>query len=65
MERHHSQYLIKFKLENPATKDELTDIQNLHVELPNDLYQLLQETNGIEGEYGDFSILLQKLKLKI
>ncbi|KKZ93473.1 hypothetical protein B4147_2709 [Bacillus wiedmannii] len=42
-------------LKNPATKDELTDIQKcLHVELPNDLYQLLKETNGIEGEYGDF-----------
>lgn len=38
-------------LKNPATNDELTDIQRcLHVELPNDLYQLLQETNGIEGE---------------
>ncbi|KAB2440850.1 SMI1/KNR4 family protein [Bacillus luti] len=42
-------------LKNPTTNDELTDIQKcLHVELPNDLYQLLQETNGIEGEYGDF-----------
>ena len=50
MERHHSQYLIKFKLEKPSyEKDELTDIQQcIHVELPNDLYQLLQETNGIE-----------------
>ncbi len=29
-------------LKNLATKDELTDIQKcLHVELPNDLYQLL------------------------
>lgn len=63
MERHHSQYLIKFKLENPATKDELTDIQKcLHVELPNDLYQLLQETNGIEGEYGDFIWSASKIK---
>lgn len=42
-------------LKNPATKDEFTDIQQcIHVELPNDLYQLLQETNGIAGEYGDF-----------
>ena len=50
-------------LKNPATKDELTDIQKcLHVELPNDLYQLLQETNGIEGEYGDFIWSASKIK---
>ena len=35
------------------------------MELPNDLYQLLQETNGIEGEYGDFIWSASKLKLKI
>ncbi|ANC08487.1 MULTISPECIES: SMI1/KNR4 family protein [Bacillus cereus group] len=50
-------------LKNPATKEELTDIQQcLHVELPNDLYQLLQETNGIEGEYGDFIWSASKIK---
>ena len=50
-------------LKNPATNDELTDIQQcIHVELPNDLYQLLKETNGIEGEYGDF--IWSALKIK-
>ncbi|GAB6549017.1 MULTISPECIES: SMI1/KNR4 family protein [Bacillus] len=48
---------------NPATKDELTDIQKcLHLEFPNDLYQLLQETNGVEGEYGDFIWSTSKIK---
>lgn len=42
---------LNLSLKNPAMKDELADIQkHLHVELPNDLYQLLQETNGIAGE---------------
>ncbi|MGG0459093.1 SMI1/KNR4 family protein [Bacillus mycoides] len=46
---------LDLRLKNPATKDELTEVQKyLHVELPNDLSHLLQETNGIEGEYGDF-----------
>jgi hypothetical protein len=50
-------------LKKPATKDELADIQKcLHVELPNDLNQLLQETNGIEGEYGDFIWSVSKIK---
>lgn len=50
-------------LKNSATKEELTDIQQcIHVELPNDLYQLLQETNGIEGEYGDFIWSASKIK---
>ncbi|HHY2675926.1 SMI1/KNR4 family protein [Bacillus toyonensis] len=50
-------------MKNPATKDELADIQKwLHVELPNELYQLLQETNGIEGEYGDFIWSASKIK---
>lgn len=50
-------------LKNPATKEELTDIQKcLHVELPNDLYQLLRETNGVEGEYGDFIWSASKIK---
>ncbi|MBM6648318.1 SMI1/KNR4 family protein [Bacillus sp. RIT 809] len=46
---------LDLRLKNPATKDELAEVQKyLHVELPNDLSHLLQETNGIEGEYGDF-----------
>ncbi|MGF2713212.1 hypothetical protein BWGOE3_30340 [Bacillus mycoides] len=46
---------LDLRLKNPATKDELTEVQKyLHVELPNDLSHLLQEINGIEGEYGDF-----------
>ncbi|OXB96313.1 MULTISPECIES: SMI1/KNR4 family protein [Bacillus] len=50
-------------LKNSATKEELTDIQQcLYVELPNGLYQLLQETNGIEGEYGDFIWSASKIK---
>lgn len=50
-------------LKKTATKDELTDIQKcLHVELPNDLYQLLLETNGVEGEYGDFIWNASKIK---
>ncbi|MGG2935896.1 SMI1/KNR4 family protein [Bacillus pacificus] len=50
-------------LKQPAMTDELTDIQNcLHVELPNDLHQLLQETNGVEGEYGDFIWSASKIK---
>ncbi|PHF41216.1 SMI1/KNR4 family protein [Bacillus toyonensis] len=50
-------------LKNSTTKDELTDIQKcLHVELPNVLYQLLQETNGIAGEYGDFIWSVSKIK---
>ncbi|QIW22545.1 SMI1/KNR4 family protein [Bacillus thuringiensis] len=50
-------------LKKTATKDELTDIQKcLHVELPNDLYQLLLETNGVEGEYGDFIWDASKIK---
>ncbi|WP_142955141.1 SMI1/KNR4 family protein [Bacillus cereus] len=50
-------------LKKPAMTDELTDIQNcLHVELPNELYQLLQEINGVEGEYGDFIWSTSKIK---
>ncbi|WP_242251931.1 SMI1/KNR4 family protein [Bacillus cereus group sp. BfR-BA-01379] len=50
-------------LKKTAMTDELTDIQNcLHVELPNELYQLLQETNGVEGEYGDFIWSTSKIK---
>lgn len=42
---------LDLRLKNSATKDELTEVQKyLHVELPNDLSHLLQETNGIEGE---------------
>ncbi|ENB9402088.1 TPA: SMI1/KNR4 family protein [Bacillus paranthracis] len=52
---------LSFK--NPATEDELTEVQkNLQVEFPNDLYQLLQETNGVEGEYGDFIWSASKIK---
>ncbi len=48
---------------NPAKKDELAEVhKNLQVELPNDLYQLLQETNGVEGEYGDFIWSTSKIK---
>jgi len=50
-------------LKNPATKDELAEVQkNLQLELPNDLYQLLQETNGVEGEYGQFIWDASKIK---
>ncbi|AEW56094.1 TPA: SMI1/KNR4 family protein [Bacillus cereus] len=50
-------------LKNPATKEELIEIQKcLLVELPNDLSQLLQETNGIAGEYGDFIWSVSKIK---
>ncbi|MEX0136859.1 SMI1/KNR4 family protein [Bacillus nitratireducens] len=50
---------------NPATKDELAEVQkNLQLELPNDLYQLLQETNGIEGEYGQFIWDASKIKIE-
>ncbi|MFE5389908.1 SMI1/KNR4 family protein [Bacillus thuringiensis] len=34
----------------------------MQVELTNDLYQLLKETNGIEGEYGDFIWSASKIK---
>lgn len=52
-------------LKNPATKDELAEVQkNLQLELPNDLYQLLQETNGIEGEYGQFIWDASKIKIE-
>ena len=50
-------------LKNPATKEELIEIQKcLLVELTNDLSQLLQETNGIAGEYGDFIWSVSKIK---
>ncbi|PDZ02339.1 SMI1/KNR4 family protein [Bacillus cereus] len=50
-------------LKNPAMKEELIEIQKcLLVELPNDLSQLLQETNGIAGEYGDFIWSASKIK---
>lgn len=50
-------------LKKPATKDELAEVhKNLQVELPNDLNQLLQETNGVEGEYGDFIWSTSKIK---
>ncbi len=52
---------LSFK--NPATKNELAEVhKNLQVELPNDLYQLLQETNGVQGEYGDFIWSASKIK---
>ncbi|PFU37953.1 SMI1/KNR4 family protein [Bacillus cereus] len=52
-------------LKNPATKDELAEVQkNLQLELPNDLYQLLQETNGVEGEYGQFIWDASKIKIE-
>ncbi|WP_242309603.1 SMI1/KNR4 family protein [Bacillus cereus group sp. BfR-BA-01331] len=52
-------------LKNPATKNELAEVQkNLQLELPNDLYQLLQETNGIEGEYGQFIWDASKIKIE-
>ncbi|MDA1679151.1 SMI1/KNR4 family protein [Bacillus cereus group sp. TH152-1LC] len=52
---------LSFK--NPATEDELTEVQkNLQVELPNDFYQLLPETNGVAGEYGDFIWSTSKIK---
>ena len=51
------------RLKNPATKDELAEVQKyLQLELPNDLSQLLQETNGIEGEYGEFIWDASKIK---
>ncbi|WP_002146948.1 SMI1/KNR4 family protein [Bacillus cereus] len=54
---------LNLSLKNPAMKDELADIQkHLHVELPNDLYQLLQEINGIAGEYGEFIWNASKIK---
>ncbi|MFK4415568.1 hypothetical protein ABH961_004123 [Bacillus sp. RC251] len=50
-------------LKKTATKDELAEVhKNLQVELPNDLNQLLQETNGVEGEYGDFIWSTSKIK---
>ncbi len=53
--KHHSQYFIKLKFKKSSYKGcTRRSSKNLQVELPNDLYQLLQETNGIAGEYGDF-----------
>jgi hypothetical protein len=43
----------KYKFRSPASKDDIVGIENsLHVAFPEELKELLQESNGVVGGYG-------------